>query len=57
MVTYIDFGKQKVVIFTQVAKNEIVKIGYKGFNFAIRKRLINQNITDMLQLAYKVRQI
>ena len=51
------FWQVKSCCFTQVVKNEIMKIVMVNFGFVIRKRLVSQNIIDMSQLVNEIRQI
>ena len=50
------FHQARSCYFTKITKSEIIKVVVVGFNFSIRKRLVNQNIANMSQLVDRVRQ-
>nr|KYP53627.1 Retrovirus-related Pol polyprotein from transposon opus [Cajanus cajan] len=51
------FRQLKSRCYTNVPEHELVKIAAIGLNFSIRKKLVNEQLRDMAQLAEKVRRI
>ena len=49
------FWQARSKCFSQITKAKMVKIVMASFNFAIQKKLVNQNIADMAQLVKKVK--
>ena len=53
----IQFRQMKAKCFTQIPEHELVQMVAAGLDYSIRKKLINQQLRDMAQLADRVRQI
>ncbi|XP_027368230.1 uncharacterized protein LOC113874205 [Abrus precatorius] len=51
------FQQMRSRCFTQIPEYELVQMAVGGLEYLIRKKLINQQLRDMSQLATKVRQI
>ncbi|XP_027337413.1 uncharacterized protein LOC113851132 [Abrus precatorius] len=51
------FRQMRSRCFTQIPEYELVQVAIGGLEYSIRKKLINQQLRDMSQLATRVRQI
>ena len=51
------FRQMKARCFTQIPEHELVQMVAAGLDYSIRKKLVNQQLRDMAQLADRVRQI
>nr|KYP38587.1 hypothetical protein KK1_040155 [Cajanus cajan] len=51
------FRQLKSRCYTNIPEHELVKIAATGLDFSIRKKLVNEQLRDMAQLAEKVRRI
>nr|KYP46500.1 Transposon Ty3-I Gag-Pol polyprotein [Cajanus cajan] len=51
------FRQLKSRCYTNIPEHELVKIAATGLDFLIRKKLVNEQLRDMAQLAEKVRRI
>nr|KYP38879.1 Pro-Pol polyprotein [Cajanus cajan] len=51
------FRQLKSRCYTNIPEHELVRIAATGLDFSIRKKLVNEQLRDMAQLAEKVRRI
>nr|KYP41306.1 hypothetical protein KK1_037326 [Cajanus cajan] len=51
------FKQLKSRCYTNILEHELVKIAATGLDFSIRKKLVNEQLRDMAQLAEKIRRI